>query len=174
MSAAKQFSKKLDHLWQRRTASLRSHVIPRGVGKPTAFSKPVRQKFVNELLADASDILINRDARSELNKITKSRRLKHIKGRGLANRAKKMLSWAESALKGPIVYAFWKGNKCLYVGKGGSWKRLKSYEKSAYLLQASCIEAFCVTTKSQVPKAECLATHLFDPRDKKMKPAKVK
>ncbi len=174
MSAAKQFSNKLDRLWQRRTASLRSHVIPRGVGKPPTFSKPVRQKFVNELLDNASDILINRDARSELSKITKSHHLKHIQGHGLASRAENMLEWAKSALSGPIVYGFWKGRRCLYIGKGGSWRRLKSYEKSAYLLQATRIKAFCITTKSQVPKAECLATHLFDPRDKKMKPAKVK
>jgi hypothetical protein len=173
MSASKQFSRKLDDLWRRRTAGLRSQIIPKGVGKPPSFSKPVRQKFVNELLTDASDILIGREARPELNKITKTRRLKHIKGRGLAKRAQNMLAWAES-LDGPIVYVFWKNDRCLYVGKGGSWRRLKNYEKSAYLLQATCIEVFCVTTKSQVPKAECLATHLFDPRDKKMKPAKVK
>ena len=84
------------------------------------------------------------------------------------------LAWAESALPGPIVYGFWRGRRCLYIGKGGSWRRLKSYEKSAYLLQATRIKAFCITTQSNLPKAECLATHLFDPRDKKMKPAKVK
>jgi len=85
-----------------------------------------------------------------------------------------MLDWAGSSLSGPIVYGFWKGNRCLYIGKGGSWRRLKSYEKSAYLLQATRIKAFCIKTKSQLAKAECLATHLFNPRDKKMKPAKVK
>jgi hypothetical protein len=174
MSASKQFSNKLDELWRRRTASLRSHVIPQGVGKPLTFSKPVRQKFVNELLDDASNILIHRDARSALTQITASRHLKHIQGRGLGKRAENMLRWAESALSGPIVYGFWKGRRCLYIGKGGSWRRLKSYEKSAYLLQATRVKVFCITTKSNLSKAECLATHLFDPRDKKMKPAKVK
>ena len=174
MSSAKQFSDKLDELWRRRTASLRSHVIPQGVGKPLVFSKPVRQKFVNELLDDASAILIRRDARRELNKITASRHLKHVRGHGLKRRAENMLAWAESALSRAVVYGFWKGRRCLYIGKGGSWRRLKNYEKSAYLLQATQIKAFCVTTPSQLAKAECLATHLFDPRDKKMNPAKVK
>jgi hypothetical protein len=97
------------------------------VGKPLIFSKPVRQKFVNGLLDEASQILISRDARRELNKITASRRLKHIDGHGLARRAENMLAWAESALSGAIVYGFWKGRRCLYIGKGGSWRRLKNY-----------------------------------------------
>jgi hypothetical protein len=59
------------------------------------------------------------------------------------------------------------------VGKGKSWRRLRSYDRSAYL-HAQCIEVFEITSKSQLGKAECLATHLFEPRDQKVKPAKVK
>jgi len=42
------------------------------------------------------------------------------------------------------------------------------------LLQATCAEVFCVAGQSQLGKAECLATHLFNPRDNKMKASKVK
>jgi hypothetical protein len=174
MSLAKHFSNKLEDLWKRRTAELRALVIPRGVGQPPKFSRQVRQRYINHLLDDASKILLKRDGWSEFRKIAPHRRLWQIKGHGLLNRGSNLLKWAETKLPGPIVYTFWRGRKCLYVGKGGTWKRLHSYEKSAYLLQANCIEVFLVTNKSQLGKAECLATHLFQPRDEKVKPAKEK
>ncbi|SRR5258706_11561757 len=174
MAIAKQFNKHLDELWRRRTGSLRSWVIPRGAGKPPKFTRRVRQKLINELLDIASEILVNRDGRSELKNITRERRLMYVRGRGLLARGRTLLRWAESRLKGPMVYAFWRKSHCLYVGKGRSWKRLRHYERSAYMLQATCIEVFCVSSRSQLGKAECLATHLYEPRDRRVKPARVK
>jgi hypothetical protein len=174
MAMAKHFSNKLDELWRRRTASLRALVIPRGAGAPPKFSRSVRERLIEDLLADSTKILLAREGKAALKAVTASHHLKHIKGHGLLKRGKNLLGWAKAALHGPIVYAFWRGKKCLYVGKGASWKRLKSYEKSVYLMHSGSIEVFCITTKGQLGKAECLATHLFEPRDKKVKPAKVK
>lgn len=174
MSLAKQFSNKLEALWKRRTAELRSIVIPQGVGQPLAFSPQVRDRLINDLLDDASEILVKRDARAEFKKTYQSRHLKKIKGHGLLKRGKNLVSWAGSSLKGPIIYAFWSGSKCLYLGKGKSWRRLKNYDKSAYLLSANSVEVFCISTKNQLGKAECLATHLFEPRDNQVKAARVK
>jgi len=129
--------------------------------------------MINRLLDQATVLLIRRKGHSEFREIAPERRLRQIKGGGVAKRAEDMLNWA-LRLSGPIIYCFWKGNRCLYVGKGATWKRLKNYEKSAYLLQATCIEVFLVKSKSQLGKAECLATHLFEPRDKKIKPARSK
>jgi hypothetical protein len=170
----KQFHSKLDELWSRRTARIRSVVTPQGVGHPKIFTKALREKHINELLEIASRILLKRQGRKEFARVVESRHLKHISGHGLLARGDDLLAWAGAKLHGPIVYAFWSGKKCLYVGKGSSWKRLHCYEKSAYLLQARCIEVFCVTGQSQLGKAECLATHLFGPRDNKMKASKVK
>lgn len=174
MGLAKRFARTLDTLWRRRTAKLRGYVIPRGVGQPQKFSRTVRDRMINRLLDQATVLLIRREGRSEFREVAPERRLRQIKGRGVAKRAENMLRWARLGLHGPIIYCFWKGDKCLYVGKGATWKRLKNYEKSAYLLQATCIEVFLVKSKSQLGKAECLATHLFEPRDKKIKPARSK
>ena len=173
MALAKQFARKLDNLWRRRTASLRATVIPRGVGQPPKFTRQVRESLINDLLDDATNLLLKKHGRAEFKKVVLRRKLKQMKGLGLLKRARNLLNWAESRIDGPIVYAFWRGNRCLYVGKGESWKRLRSYDHSAYL-NAQCIEVFQVTSRSQLGKAECLATHLFNPRDKKVKPAKVK
>jgi hypothetical protein len=174
MSLEKHFSNNLEGLWKRRTAELRALVIPRGAGQPPKFSRQVRERFMSQLLDDASEILVKREGRKEFGMVAPNRRLWQIRGHGLLNRGHNLLNWAESKLTGPIVYAFWRGTKCLYVGKGGTWKRLQSYERSAYLLQANCVEVFLVTNRSQLGKAECLATHLFEPRDQKVKAAKTK
>ncbi|MCK6445338.1 MAG: hypothetical protein L6Q99_03015 [Planctomycetes bacterium] len=174
MALAKQFSRKLDQLWHRRTDELRAQVVPRGAGKPPSFTKKVRQKLVDELLDLASTILIRRSGRAEFRATVAHRRLRFIRERGLLKRGKGLVQWAQRTVKGPIVYAFWRRRRCLYVGKGKSWRRLRSYEKSAYLLSATCVEVFSVRSKSQLGKAECLATHLFDPRDQRVRPARVK
>lgn len=174
MSLAKQFSNKLEDLWWRRTAELRALVIPRGAGQPPKFSRQVRERLINHLLDDATKILVKREAGSEFRDIAPHRRLWQIKGHGLLNRGRNLLAWAESKLHGPIIYTFWRGQKCLYVGKGKTWKRLRNYDKSAYLISATSIEVFLVTNQSQLGKAECLATHLFKPRDEKVKPSKEK
>jgi hypothetical protein len=85
-----------------------------------------------------------------------------------------LVEWAEAKLDGPIIYVFWRGKCCLYVGKGITSRRLRNYRKSAYLLQATRVEVFEITHRSQLACAECLATHLFRPRDNRVKAAKVK
>ncbi|HUT58966.1 MAG TPA: hypothetical protein VNA25_14050 [Phycisphaerae bacterium] len=60
------------------------------------------------------------------------------------------------------------------MGKGLTWRRLRRYDKSAYLKDATRLEVFLIKGKSQLAKAECLATHMFRPRDNRMKPAKAK
>ena len=174
MALTKQFSNKLNDLWKRRTATLRALVIPQGVGKPTTFTKKVRDRLIVSLLEDASRILVKRDGKSEFLKVKRHRHLRTIKGHGINKRAERMLNWARTKLTGPIIYSFWKGRNCLYVGKGESWRRLKNYDKSIYLKEADSIEVYCITTQGNLGKAECLATHLFEPRDNKVKAAKTK
>ena len=70
------------------------------------------------------------------------------------------------------MYSFWKGRQCLYVGKGKSWTRLKGYEKSVYLRDATTVRVRGVTSPSHLAKAECLMRHLLDPRDNRIRPAK--
>jgi hypothetical protein len=174
MALHKQFARKLDQLWHRRTTDLRALVVRRRAGKPPSFTKKVRERLVYDLLGIASTILIRSHAKSEFSDVIRKRRLRFLRGRGLVARGHELVAWARNTQRGPIVYAFWRGRKCLYVGKGETWRRLRSYEKSAYLLQASCIEVFQITSRSHLGKAECLATHLFKPRDHKVRPARVK
>lgn len=172
MALDKQFSRKLDELWRRRTAEVRALVVPRGQGQPLRFTKDIRRKYTDALLEVATRILLKKEGKKEFDRIVARRRLRKVGGRGLVERFHRLIEWAGKKCDGPIVYVFWHRRKCLYVGKGKTWKRLKAYRKSAYLLQATDLEVFCLNSRSQLPKAECLATHLFEPRDRAIKPAR--
>lgn len=76
MSLQKQFSRKLDYLWNRRTADLRSLVIPRGVGKPANFTRKLRDKLINDLMIDATQLLLRREGWDALDAHIDDRRRK--------------------------------------------------------------------------------------------------
>src|SRR5688572_1459602 len=101
MALTKQFSKKLDGLWKRRTAELRALVIPRGAGQPTTFSRQVRDRLISKLLEDATRLLLQREGGPEFRAVASHRRLRQIKGHGLLKRGGNLLEWA-ARLKGPI------------------------------------------------------------------------
>jgi len=123
-------------------------------------------------LADA--IVTKQGAAEELRAVTKYEKRRTIKGHGTEARFARVITWAEAKLTGAIVYSFWRKKNCLYVGKGDSWKRLRSYHKSIYLHHANLLKILGITSNSQVGKAECLVKHLYKPRDNKIDPAKTK
>jgi hypothetical protein len=170
MSHAKAFDRKLDELWHRRTATIRAHVRRRpGVQK--ALTKKNREDAIEGLCQLAEQVICRRDAKKELDSIVRRSRRTVVRGRGIASRFLNIKTWARKHLKGPIIYSFWRGNRCLYVGKGKSWRRLGAYQKSVYLRDASTLRVKMVRSVSYLPKAECLCTHLFDPRDNRVKAA---
>jgi len=86
MALSKQISNKLDNMWKRRTAMLRALVIPRGVGQPTKFTRQVRDRLINDLLADATRLLLKRDGHTEFENVAPGRRLMQIRGHSLLKR----------------------------------------------------------------------------------------
>jgi hypothetical protein len=170
-----QFLRALDKALERRTDQLRRLIVPSDQGAPMKYTKRIRDKMKKKLLLAASAVLIHEHANKEFAKAVEDKHLRFIKGFGIRDRFDRIYRWARRVSNGPIIYAFWRGKKCLYVGKGKSYRRLKHYEKSIYLIHADCVEVWEVGGKAQLPRAECLAIHLFSPRDNKQKKAaKVK
>lgn len=175
MALKTQFNRVLDDALERRTGQLRRLVISNGQGAPKKYTKAIRDRLKKRILLAASAVLVNEQADEEFKGLVLGRHLRFIRGFGITDRFDRLYKWARRKLDGPIVYAFWRGKKCLYVGKGKSYRRLKHYEKSVYLWHAKALEVWEIGTKSQLPRAECLAIHLFKPRDNKQKKAaKVK
>jgi hypothetical protein len=126
------------------------------------------------MLLSAVQILTRKRAKKDFENLVVRRKLRFIKGWGIVDRFDRMYSWAEMGLRGPIVYAFWRGSKCLYVGKGKSYKRLRDYKKSFYVYKATQLEAWQIKNKKSLPSAECLAQHLFLPHYNEYKAATKK
>lgn len=139
MALAKQFANTLDELWRRRTSRLRGFVIPRGVGQPRKFSRTVRDRIINRLLDQATVLLIRREGRSDFREVAPERRLRQIKGGGVAKRAQGMLDWAQVNLHGPIIYSFWRGKGVSTWGKvpHGSGSRITKNLRTCYKPLAS-------------------------------------
>lgn len=173
MAYATTFRRLLDEAVKRRTQGLMRLLVP-GRGAPKKFSKRIRDRLRAKLLVIVSVILVREHARKELRKLVVQRRLRYIKGYGIDDRFERLFGWAEEKLRRPIVYAFWNGRKCLYVGKGKNYRRLNAYKKSIYWKDADCLKVWQVRSKSRLPSAECLVIHLLGPRDNKAKAAKVK
>jgi hypothetical protein len=170
-----QFERVLDEAIERRTNQLRRLVISPDQGAPKQYTKSVRDRLKKRILSAASAVLVSEHAERELAKTFVRRRLRFIKGFGVSDRFDRLYGWARRKLNGPIVYAFWRGKRCLYVGKGKTRRRLKHYERSVYLWHATALEVWEIRTRNQLPRAECLAIHLFRPSDNKQKKAaKVK
>ncbi|MGD1211781.1 MAG: hypothetical protein ABR973_10545 [Candidatus Acidiferrales bacterium] len=175
MALKTKFLRVLDDALERRTDQLRRLVVSPDQGAPKKYTRAVRDRLKKRVLLAASAVLVNEHAENELAKTVLRRRLRFFKGHGLTDRFDRLYRWAERKLDGPIVYAFWRRKKCLYVGKGKSYRRLKHYDKSVYLWHANALEVWQIKTQSRLPRAECLAIHLFKPRDNKQKKAaKVK
>jgi hypothetical protein len=169
------FLRVLDEALERRTEQLRRQVVSGGQGAPKKYTRKIRDKLKRKILRAATDVLVNERAGAEFARKVAKRSLRYINGFGIQDRFDRLYSWARRKIRGPIVYAFWRGKKCLYVGKGKSYRRLKHYDKSVYLWHSDAIEVWQIKSKSQLPAAECLAIHLFKPRDNKQKKAaKVK
>lgn len=165
----------LDDAVERRTYQLRRLVVSSDHGAPKQYTKAIRDRLKKRILRAASAVLVDEYADDEFAKVVSKRRLRFIKGFGITDRFNRLYRWAEQKFDGPIVYAFWRGKRCLYVGKGKSYRRIKHYEKSVYLWHARALEVWQIKSRSQLPRAECLAIHLFRPRDNKQKKAaKVK
>jgi len=172
--AGKKFRRLLSDLWARRTRNLLKAVAGSKVASKKKFSKPIRDRFVRRMLEAAHDTLVLRIGRKEYARLYHGRHRRHIRGYGFRNRYRRIRKWAERHLTGPIVYSFWRNRRCLYVGKGATYKRLGAYKKSIYLKEATLLKVWRIRSLAMLPKAECLAVHLFQPRDNIIGPARLK
>jgi hypothetical protein len=173
MALATEFLRLLDRAMKRRTDAMRRLVIPTK-GAPKKMNKRVRDSLRADLLDSASQLLVREKARKEFQRLATPRQLRFIAGHGIRKRFDNLYSWARENLHGPVIYSFWKGSRCLYVGKGKSYRRLSAYKGHHYLTVADSLKVWQVRSKNKVPSAECLAVHLFRPRFNENKPAKVK
>jgi hypothetical protein len=111
------FLRALDKTLERRTDQLRRLIVPSNQGAPMKYTKKIRDKMKKKLLLAASAVLVHEHADKEFAKAAGDKHLRFITGFGIQDRFDRIYRWARRVSDGPIIYAFWRGKKCLYVGK---------------------------------------------------------
>ncbi len=172
MSLKKDFERELDNLWKRSTRAIRDLVRTRK-GRPKEFTKKIRDRSIKAIADLSTRILVRQGAKEEFKGLVYPQEMTHFSG-SWEKRAAKLLQWAKKRFSRPIIYSFWRKSRCLYVGKGKSWRRLRHYRDHKYLKESTSIKVFEVKQKSTLSKAECLAVHRFDPKYNKKTPGNQK
>ena len=162
MALRKQFERRLSILLHRRTDRLLG-LIKLKRGRKKDFTKRHREDGILELQELAAKILRKESVGRLLAEITSGRRRTMLAGHGLEEKFRRMCVWAEGSLHGPIIYSFWQGKRCVYVGKGSSWRRLRSYRRDVLLQQATSLRVRMISGKSNLAKAECMSIHMYQP-----------
>jgi hypothetical protein len=177
MAFSKAFEKELNNLFEQRTYWLRQKLGTTGAGKPPGFDRKKVKSGIRKLQEIASHALAGKLAKAEFKKYVTSRRRNYrVKGWGVEDKKARFGAWFErfSKRKG-LIYVFWSGRRCVYVGRTGSrGVRPSSHFDKAWFTPVTRVTIFDVSRKSHIPKLECLAIHHFQPSQNKNKAAKGK
>jgi hypothetical protein len=176
MALTAKFERGLERLFHRRTSWLRKAIGKSRPGRPHVFNRKRVEPRLNELGNLAAEILVQRRGRKEFRRIVDGKRQWHVKrgkGFGIDAKRKRFKRWYERHIGNKnCVYVFWSGKSCIYVGRTLRGKgRPAGWFDRVWFQPVSRIDIHSVLRPSEVPKAECLAVHLFDPSENKNWPS---
>jgi len=179
MASSKQFETGLDRLFHQFTEGLRRDAGKSARGPVPKFDRHKLRNRIDRLveIANENDLKANGKA---LFGGTYSNKMqwhaKRGKGWGLEARKKTFRSWYDEKVYGrECVYVFWAKRKCVYVGRTGSGgRRPQAHFEKFWFSSVTRIDIYIIRGKRQLPKAECLALHLFKPKQNKVKSAEQK
>lgn len=179
MALTTKFERELEKLFQHRTSWLRKAVGKKSPGRPHVFNRRKVEPKLRELGELAADILVRRRARKEFRRVVDGTRQWHVKrgkGWGIDARKTTFKRWYEKRIGNKnCVYAFWSGRESVYVGRTLNGKgRPAGWFDRVWFRPVTRIDIYSVGGKSEVPKVECLAAHLFNPTVNKNSPSKRK
>ncbi len=180
MGLDKDFKRGLEKLFRRRIAWLLSAVGQKQPGPAPRFNKKTVRPKLNILTEIAQSILVYKRGRKEFRRSTSDPRRWHPKsgrkGIGVDSKKASFKRWYDKTMDSSnSVYVFWSKKKCEYVGRTLRGKgRPTSHFEKYWFRSVTRVAIYTVQKSSDVPRAECLAIHLFKPRRNKVKSAKVK
>lgn len=161
MSRVGDFRRTLDNLFRDRTFWLQN-VMGRGrPGAPPGFGRKKVQRAISKLQTIASEALASKLAKAEFEKCIAKKKSWHVKGFGSEGKKRKFNAWFEKRVPyRSVVYAFWKGRRCVYIGKTshGRGRPSNHFEKN-WFGGVTRIDIYAVKGKRSLPSIECLAIH---------------
>jgi len=167
MAFSKSFERELDKMFRQRTHWLRSELGKKKAGQPPVFGRKKVDKAIDKLQRIASDALAQKTAKSEFYKHVAFRKNRRVFGRGVDEKKREFEKWFSATFRKSIgvVYSFWgEKGKCIYVGRTGSGgSRPSSHFDKFWFSSVKRTTIYAVSSKSQLPKLECLAIHSLQP-----------
>jgi len=130
------------------------------------FSKKKVKPLVTKTVELARAILVNDQARDDFGTVVASKRQWHVRGFGRSAKKRGFKEWYAKRIQSHnCVYVFWSGRRCEYVGRTirGRGRPSSQFDKF-WFTGVTRLDIYSVVGPGSVPKAECLAIHLFDPR----------
>lgn len=102
--------------------------------------------------------------------------VKRGKGHGIENKKRSFKDWYQTTIHGSnCVYVFWSKKKCEYVGRTGrGGSRPHSHFEKWWMWPVTRIDVYEIRIRRELPKAECLAIHIFEPRRNKVRSSRQK
>lgn len=177
-STVREFEKELLQLFRARTFPMRSALQ----ATPGAAPKMTRRKIkkaISRLQDLSEDVLLRSKSSKRILKgydYKKQWHPKKGKGFGVGRKKQNFKSWyGRRVATRNCVYAFWKGTRCLYVGRTLNGKgRPSSHFEKHWFGAATRVDVFGFRKKSMVPRFECMLTHRAMPSYSKIKPSAKK
>lgn len=176
MALPAKFESELEKLFRRRTSWLRRAIGTKKPGRPHVFNRKKVEPKLHALGELAVQIIVRRRARKEFRRVVDRKRQWHVsRGKGFGTDAKRrsFKRWYDKRIGSKsCVYAFWSGKKSVYVGRTllGKWRPSGWFDR-VWFQPVTRIDIHSVPRPSEVPKAECLAKHIFEPRENKNRPS---
>jgi len=172
------FDRHLQKLFDDRTHWLRRQVRKPGRGKAPSLNRAKVDRAIHRLQSLAEDYQLNSHAIARLRGLYKLKKQWHTsnKGWGIDQKRKAFVQWFDKNIRHDnCVYVFWAKRKCRYVGRTLAGKnRPQSQFQKYWFLGVTRVDIYASQGAREIPKLECLATHLFQPIYSKVKPAAQK
>lgn len=174
MSRERAFRRELYHLFDIRTYWLQHLVSGPSPGKVPRFTRKRVDRTVSSLQEITTEALLRKLATTWFNDFAEEKktwRVTNQKGWGRDKKKRNFQTWYEKRFGATgCVYSFWKGTKCVYLGrtgKGGS--RPSDHFVKFWFSGITRIDVHEVRAKRPLSALECLATHRFRPSRSKQK-----
>lgn len=172
--AATEFHRVLDELFERRTSWLRKVVDKGRKQRPQIFDPERRRNGIEKLKKLATECLAGNLAKKEFKAtIDKKKQWRCTKSKGWSRDDKRehFDDWFSRNIPYKnCIYVFWKGRRAEYVGRAVQGKgRPHDHFKKFWFNGVTRIDIYSTSLASQIPKLECLAIHLWEPKQNGLK-----
>ena len=179
MPSTKEFESGLDTLFRQYTEGLRRDVGKQSRGRIVKFDRHKLRRRIERLVRIATEIGLKTNGKESFYNCFSEKRQWHPKrgkGWGLDAKKRSFRDWYDKNMYGRnCVYIFWAKRKCIYIGRTGAGGRRPQVHFEKYWFRSvTRIDTYIISGKRQLPMAECIATHLFNPKNNKIKSAQQK